>query len=51
VSQQLEIGFINQVSDIRLLAGKKVVKTDHIMAIRNQPLTQMRPKKTSATGD
>jgi hypothetical protein len=51
VSYQFEIASTKQMLDVRLLACEEVVKTDDVMTIFDEPLTEMRPEKTGAAGD
>jgi hypothetical protein len=51
VAHQLEVGVIEQRRDVVLGAGEEVIDTDHIMAIGQQALAQMRAEKAGAAGD
>jgi hypothetical protein len=51
VPDQLEVGFAQQVGDVRLLAGEKVVEADHVVPEFHQPLAQMGTEKPGTAGD
>jgi hypothetical protein len=48
---EIEIRMLEQMGDIRLLAGKKIVDADDVVPSFDQPFAQMRPKKPGAAGD
>jgi hypothetical protein len=51
VPHEIKVGLRQQVRDVRLLAGEEIIDTDDVMSLLNQPLAQMRPKKTGPAGD
>jgi hypothetical protein len=50
VPHQFEVGVIEQVRNVLLAAGKEVVDAQHVMAIAQQPVAQVRAKKACTTG-
>jgi len=48
VPQQFKIRLVQQVGDVVLLAGKKVVYTDDIVTVADEPIAKMRSKESSA---
>ena len=44
---ELKIRFAQQMHDVGLLAGEKIVDADDIVPLLNQSIAQMRPDKTS----
>ncbi len=51
VPDQVEVRPIEQVGDVCLLAGEKVIEAHHVVAVVDEALTQMRTKKAGAAGD
>jgi len=51
VSNQLEIRFSDEMSDVLLGAREKIVKAQHVMPFGNQPITQMRAQEAGAAGN
>ena len=48
---QLKICMIPQVSNILLIAGKKVVETDHLMSLIKQTLANVTSQKSGSSCD
>ena len=51
MAQELEARVVMQVFDIALRAGEEIVGADHFMALRHQPVDQMRAEKARSTSD
>ena len=51
VTQELETRLTMKVFDVAFAAGKKVVGTDNLMAIGNQSIYQVGPKKARTSRD
>jgi hypothetical protein len=51
VANQLKVRLVQQMSDVRLLAGEEVVDTDDVMSFGNQPLGQVRAEESGAASD
>jgi hypothetical protein len=51
VPQHFEAGMRQQMRDIGLRAGKKIIDAQDVLALRDQAVAQMRTKKTGASGD
>jgi hypothetical protein len=47
--QQLEVRTLQQMADVELAAGIKVIDAQHIMALCQQLFAQVRAEKTGAT--
>jgi len=50
VPHQLEIAAVDQMADVGTLAAEKIVQADDFVPVVEQPLTKMRPEKSSSTG-
>src|SRR5450759_126734 len=48
VPDELEVFVVEQMLDVRACAGKKVVETNDVGALRQQAFAQVRPEKTGA---
>ena len=48
---KLEPGVIQQMLDILLRTGKKVVETDYLVALIKKPIGQVRTQESRATGN
>ena len=51
VADKLEFLVVEQVSDIRFPAGKKIVEADDLVALIQKPLAKMRADKPGAAGN
>ena len=51
VAHQLEHRVAQQVRDVALAAGEVVVDAEHVVALGQQPLAQVRPEEAGAAGD
>jgi hypothetical protein len=51
VAQQLKAGMRNEVLDVLLRAGEKIIETNDIVTFGNQAVTEMRSKKSGPTRD
>ena len=51
VAHRLEMRVGQQVRDVVLAAGEIIVDAEHVVALGEQPLAQMRAEKTGAAGD
>ena len=51
VAQKFEISLTQQMCDVRLLAGEEIVDANHVMAVGDQPLAQVRAQKAGSTGN
>src|SRR4051794_27644364 len=51
VPHRLEQRCRQKIRDVVLAAGEVVVDAEHVMALRDQALTQMRAEKAGAAGD
>ncbi len=50
VPDHLEVRHVEQVGDIGLLAGEKIIQTDDVVALFDQPFAQMRSEKPCPAG-
>jgi hypothetical protein len=48
VAHRLELRQVHQVADVVLAAGEVVVDAQHVVALADQALAQMRPKESGA---
>jgi len=44
-----ETGLLQQMADIRLASRREIIDARNVIATRDKPVAQMRPKKTSAS--
>ena len=51
VTNHLEIGIVEQVDDVRLGAGEKVVDAYHLAAVGEQPVAQMGSEESRPPGN
>ena len=49
VTNQLEVGPVEQMHEVRFLAGEEVVEADDVVLLFDQPFAQVRAEKTGAT--
>ena len=50
VREQFEIRPVEQMRDVRLLAGEEVVEADHVVSLLDQPLAQVRAQEAGPAG-
>src|SRR5690606_2982291 len=51
VSDQLEVGLLEQVGDVELLAGEEVVDADDVVAFVDEAGAEVRANEAGAAGD
>ena len=51
VTDQFKIGSVQQTGDVRFLAGEKIVQTNNVVTVVDQPFAKVRTQKTGAAGD
>jgi hypothetical protein len=51
VTNQLEAWVIDEMGDVVLSAGEKVLDTDDLLAVIEKALTQMRAQEARTSGD
>jgi hypothetical protein len=51
VADQFEVGLIEQVVDVGLLAGEEVVEADDVVALLDESIAQVRAEEPGAAGD
>lgn len=51
MAHELEIGVADEMRDMVLAAGVEIVDAEYVMAILQEPLTQMRAEKAGAASN
>ena len=51
VADQLEVRAVEQMGDVRLLAGEKIVQADDVMPSLQQPFAEVGAEKTGPAGN
>src|SRR5260370_2564525 len=46
-----EVRMIQQMPNIRVHSGDKIIENQHVPALRDQTVTKMRPEKSRSAGD
>ena len=51
VPNEFEVPHLEQIDNIALLTGEKIVEADHVVPLLHHPLAERRPQKAGSSGD